>query len=346
MSIIGIIILWILLLMSCKQQSHPDNMVFVKGGVYEMGDVFNEGEDNEKPVHQVKVDDFYLGKYEVTVKEFRVFIKETAYETSAEGPKDWQKQLELLEEIRRLYEAKERNKTKIAEISRKILFYGGSGYWKTDNNTWDYSVDFYWQNPGFEQSDMDPVICISWVDAIHYCNWMSNRENLPVAYDIDTEELLDEHGNPKEDIKKVKGYRLPTEAEWEYAARERGKKILFGNGENIARSSQINFDADRGDFSYLEKGEFHKKTIPVGSFKPNNLGLYDMSGNAWEWCCDYFGSYSSKSQKNTYKSTGFNRVIRGGRWGGNAFEIRVFARDDYLSNNRCNNSGFRIARSK
>jgi formylglycine-generating enzyme required for sulfatase activity len=114
MSIIGIIILWILLLMSCKQQSHPDNMVFVKGGVYEMGDVFNEGEDNEKPVHQVKVDDFYLGKYEVTVKEFRVFIKETAYETSAEGPKDWQKQLELLEEIRRLYEAKERNKTKIA----------------------------------------------------------------------------------------------------------------------------------------------------------------------------------------------------------------------------------------
>ncbi|MFC2158352.1 formylglycine-generating enzyme family protein, partial [Acidobacteriota bacterium] len=278
--------------------------------------------------------------------EFRIFVEETGYKTSAEGPKNWKKQLELLEVYWKLSEDTEKNKTEISEISRETLYYGGSGLWESEKNTWDYSVDLYWQNPGFKQTDVNPVTCISWTDAIRYCNWLSSRDNLPAAYDIDTEELLDEYGKSTKNVRKVNGYRLPTEAEWEYAARERGKKIRFGNGENIARSSQINFDAGRSDYLYLEKGEFRKSTMPVASFKPNSLGLYDISGNVWEWCSDYYGSYSGESQINPYKSTGFSRVLRGGRWGGDAFEIRVFFRDDYLSNNRCNNSGFRIARTK
>jgi formylglycine-generating enzyme required for sulfatase activity len=143
----------------------------------------------------------------------------------------------------------------------------------------------------------------------------------------------------------VKGYRLPTEAEWEYAARERGKQVRFGNGEDVARASEINFDAREGDSSYVETGEWRQNTVPVGSFNPNGLGLYDMSGNVWEWCSDHLRPYSDQNQINPYESTGARRAARGGRWGGGARELRVAARFGWASEDRCNNIGFRVART-
>jgi formylglycine-generating enzyme required for sulfatase activity len=150
-------------------------------------------------------------------------------------------------------------------------------------------------------------------------------------------------------VTKVRGYRLPTEAEWEYAARERGRKVRFGNGQDIARPSEMNFNAADGEFAFVEKGEFRKKTIPVGSFRPNNLGLYDMSGNVWEWCSDFVGRYSKQAQTNPYQQKGMmgpRRAARGGPWIGDASFARVSTRMGWVADDRCNNIGFRISRSK
>jgi formylglycine-generating enzyme required for sulfatase activity len=168
---------------------------------------------------------------------------------------------------------------------------------------------------------------------------------LPPAYDEDRGALLDEDGEPTADITRVKGYRLPTEAEWEYAAREGGREVRFGNGENIARSSEIVFNADAGEYSYLDRGTYAGRTLPVGSFRPNALGLYDMSGNAWEWVSDKYGHYVGGSQSNPHNQDGDEQILRGGRWGGNAFEIRASHRSAWVRNDRCNNSGFRVALS-
>ncbi len=150
------------------------------------------------------------------------------------------------------------------------------------------------------------------------------------------------------DITKVRGFRLPTEAEWEYAARGGGKTIRFGNGRNIARSSEINFDAGSSAHAYSEKGRYRKQTVPVGSFKPNDLGLFDMAGNVWEWCSDFVGPYRSEDEVNPYSTSGVDsrRAARGGRWGGSAPELRVSTRMGWTSSDRCNNIGFRLARSK
>jgi formylglycine-generating enzyme required for sulfatase activity len=190
---------------------------------------------------------------------------------------------------------------------------------------------------------------VSWTDAANYCNWLSTREGLPVAYDVQTGDLLDGQGRSTTDVTKVRGYRLPTEAEWEYAARERGRKVRFGNGQDVARPTEINFNAAEGEFAFAEKGTLRGKTVPVGSFKPNSLGLYDMSGNVWEWCSDFMGRYTEQPQTDPYQRQGLmgpRRAARGGPWAGNASHARVSVRLGWVAEDRCNNIGFRIARSK
>jgi formylglycine-generating enzyme required for sulfatase activity len=335
------LLLWLLIFTNSRGDIQK-KMVYVDGGSFEMGDIFQEGLEQEKPVHKVKLSGFYLSRYEVTVGEFRRFIKETGYITNAEKNRNRQ--------LRDKYETKLKEE-KISPRERydlllKILSLGGCNCFDTDKNTWDLKHDANWKKPYFRQSDQDPVTCISWQDAIHYCNWLSKKEKLPVAYDIKTGNLLDEKGNFTTDIVRVRGYRLPSEAEWEYAARERGKKKRFGNGKNIAKSSEINFNASAKKFPFMEKGIYRKKTTPVGSFKPNKLGLYDMSGNVWEWCCDLAGKYSQEKKTDPLSMEGVYRVARGGRWGGMAIELRTTARFGWHATNRCNNIGFRVARSK
>lgn len=304
------------------------NMLFIEGGTFDMGDVFHEGVRFAEPVHQVTLTGYYLSRYEVTVEEFAAFVKDAEYVTSAEkgskgaGRKD------------------DEYGARLASCGAWVLDPAAGPSWVTGAN---------WRNPRYEQSPKDPVTCLSWTDAATYCNWLSTREGLPITYDVKTGALLDAEGRPTADVTKVRGYRLPTEAEWEYAARERGKKVRFGNGQDIARPSEMNFNAADGEFAFVEKGEFRKKTTPVDSFRPNSLGLYDMSGNVWEWCSDFVGRYPKRPQTNPYQQNGMigpRRAARGGPWIGDASFARVSARMGWLADDRCNNIGFRIARSK
>jgi formylglycine-generating enzyme len=128
---------------------------------------------------------------------------------------------------------------------------------------------------------------------------------------------------------------LPTEAEWEYAARGGST----GTATKYAGSNTIGEVAWYGSNS-------GNKTQPVGQKRPNELGLYDMSGNLWEWCADWYGSYSSTSQTNPQgPSSGSNRVIRGGSWYNYAQNCRVANRYRYVPENRNYNLGFRLVLS-
>lgn len=149
------------------------DMIFIKGGWFDMGSSAGEGGGNEK-VHQVSVNDFYMGKYEVTRGEFDKFIKEMGNKYSTDAEKS-------------------------------------GGAFVFDGSQWERKKDAYWLNPYFKQSDNHPVVCVSWNDAIAYCNWRSKKEGLTPVYTI--------HDTTVSANFSANGYRLPTEAEWEYAAR-------------------------------------------------------------------------------------------------------------------------------
>jgi formylglycine-generating enzyme required for sulfatase activity len=174
---------------------------------------------------------------------------------------------------------------------------------------------------------------VSWNDAVEYCNWLSEKEGLEIAYYGDGS-LLDENRRKTEDITKVKGYRLLTEAEWEYAARGGKKSMGYKYSGSNSPDSVAWYDSNSGN-----------KTHEVGQKKRNKLGLYDMSGNVWEWCSDWFGNYSSSAQTNPYNNSGSGRVYRGGGWLYDATDARVAYRDLYSPTYTCGNLGFRIART-
>lgn len=203
---------------------------------------------------------------------------------------------------------------------------------------------------GFGRGDR-PVININWLDAAAYCNWLSEREGLEKVYadEIDDDDLAADYTR--------NGYRLPTEAEWEYAAGGGAEnRTRFGNGKEVADPEEMNFHAEH---PYNEKyypnlyvkGKSRGATTPVRMFAPNALGLHDMSGNVYEWCQDWW----SEGDNHYYKQSegahnppgpesGSSRVVRGGSWYVNASNCRVSFRNRYHPVDRNILIGFRVSR--
>lgn len=207
-----------------------------------------------------------------------------------------------------------------------------------------------------------PVMRLTWWDMADYCNWLSGREGLKPAYN-EKHELLDIDGNITADITRVQGYRLPTEAEWEYAASGGHEALPFpprflysgsndiedvawysGNsgGEWIFLGSEHRVDYSQHNASLYEG----RSTQPVGQKKPNQLGLFDMSGNVWEWCYDRYGPYTPEEKINPIgPPDGHARVIRGGSWIFGANDCRVACRYHRSAYDAVFRLGFRIVRT-
>ncbi|QWR76552.1 formylglycine-generating enzyme family protein [Candidatus Magnetomonas plexicatena] len=206
-----------------------------------MGDTFDDKYEDETPVHEVYVDDFYIGKYEVT-----------------------------------------------------------QGQW----------TKIMGSNPAhFKCGDNYPVETVSWNDAMEFINQLNAKTGMK--------------------------YRLPSEAKWEYAARSGGKKEKWAGTSDGARLD---------DYAW-HSGNSDGKTHPVGEKLPNGLGLFDMSGNVWEWVDDVYDedAYSKHSHDNPiYTGDGENRVIRGGCWSRHPVYIRCYNRRFNSAGYRSYNIGFRL----
>ena len=190
----------------------------------------------------------------------------------------------------------------------------------------EYEAVMDWNPSKFKQSGKDaPVEQFSWYDAVEYCNKLSDKE--------DKQKCYSDSGN---DIKcnfNANGYRLLTEAEWEFAAKGGNK----GNGYKYAGSNTITEVTEY-------EGNNDESTKPVGGKQANELGVYDMSGNVWEWCWDWYGDYSSDSQDNPRGSLlGSNRMRRGGSWNISASSCRTAYRGSNSPGFCSYSFGFRIA---
>lgn len=185
------------------------------------------------------------------------------------------------------------------------------------------------ENPSQFKGDPErPVDSVSWLDAVTYCNRLSKMEGLPLCY-----EIQGTHVQWKQGLKCL-GYRLPTEAEWEYAARADGKTLYAG-------SNQV-------DEVAWYQGNSDTATHPVGKKRPNDWGLYDLSGNVWEWVWDPYEEHLGKAAMKDPlgPSTGSYRLWRGGSWNNVAQDVRVALRGGGGDpSNHYQGQGFRLARS-
>ena len=205
----------------------------------------------------------------------------------------------------------------------------GFGRAMTATAAWSNAVGASWRNPGFDQDDDHPVVQISWNDATAFSQWLSKKEG--------------------------RRYRLPTEAQWEYAARA-GTQTAYWWGDNPDNGVGCANLADRTaaqtvpprqqvspDGRIFNWSDGYTYTSPVGKFKPNAWGLYDMLGNAWEWCGDTYGPYpAGDSIDPTGPGNWQIKVLRGGSWWGDPRK-RCASRLDRAANWRAGDFGFRLA---
>jgi sulfatase modifying factor 1 len=243
-----------------------EGMVWIKGGEYMMGAADGEGRPDEYPQHKVKLDGFWIDITEVTNAQFKKFIDATGYITTAEKKPDW-------EELKKQLPPGTPKPDESMLVASSLVFtppvlpvqLNDVAQW------WSWKEGADWkhpQGPGstIEGKDNYPVVHVSWYDAVAYCKWA--------------------------------GKRLPTEAEWEMAARSStDNKYTWGNEEPETGKPKAN--TWQGSFPDKNTGwDQFNRSSPVKSFAPNGLGLYDMAGNVWEWCSDWYRPDHYSSKKN------------------------------------------------
>ena len=201
--------------------------------------------------------------------------------------------------------------------------------WDPDKKAFGFNAKYSWRNAGFEQTDEHPLVDVSWNDAVAFCKWLSRKEG--------------------------KTYRLPTEAEWEYACRAGTTTRYYSadDPETLAKVGNVADATFKAKFPYekftIKASDGYVFTSPVGKFKPNAFGLYDMHGNAWQWCADWYGAEyyaASPADDPTGPDSGDDRVLRGGSWVNGPDGPRSADRDWITPDFRDSTTGFRVARTQ
>lgn len=261
----------------------------VKEGSFMMGDTVSNSPDNVRPMHEVTLSEFFIGKYEVTLEQFNTFIEDSGYVTTAE------------------------------KRGFSNVFPGGTGddaspLVKKDGVNWQYngtgSITKFSYAP-----EKFPVVHVSKEDAEAFCDWLTRKTGIV--------------------------HRLPTEAEWEYAARggRKDKRKDYAGSNRAKRVAFYEGATGRGLLTAADRPH------EIGDKKRNSLGIYDMSGNVKEFCSDFYGPYPDSAQVNpTGPAKAKFTVVRGGGFNSTYKEIKVHARDSVPYRYTGGNLGFRVVR--
>lgn len=296
----------------------PPAMVLVPEWWYEMGDHHGFGPLDELPLHEVYISAFSMDKFEVSNKEYCIFLN-SAYRLG---------QIEV--------------------ISGVVWMKGDNGKTYCDTTVSASSSGITWSGSFFgvvAGKANHPMVSVTWYGAAAYANWRSFQEGIGPCYDLDTWECNSEAG----------GYRLPSEAEWEYAARggENNPYYMYPWGNSIDGSNANYWNSgDPYDNGTTPVGYYDGNQIPSGVDMVNGYGLYDIAGNVWEWCNDRYNEtyYQYCVDNDIYYNpkgpeSGNSRVLRGGSWGANDHDLRCASRMDEPPQYRHGFWGFRLVQS-
>jgi len=333
---LGLIVAFFIL--SCRKETKPkapllvkDGMVWIPAGVFQMGSEDEQAKEDELPVHGVSVDAFWMDQTEVTNADFKAFVDATGYITTAEKKPDWEElKKELPPDTPKPNDSLLQSASLVFEATDGPVNLNDFGAW------WQWKPKASWRQPRGEGSSIEykmdhPVVHISWYDAQAYAAWA--------------------------------GKRLPTEAEWEWAASGGVSKAKYPWGNEPVTDGTPKANAWEGNFPYRNtlRDQFFY-TAPVASFEPNAFGLYDMAGNVWEWCSDWydFTYYKGLESKNTINPQGpeapydpyqpylKQKVMRGGSFLCNdtyCSGYRVASRMKSTPDTGLQHTGFRLVKS-
>ncbi|HEY0056076.1 MAG TPA: formylglycine-generating enzyme family protein [Pedobacter sp.] len=286
----------------------PVGMVWIEGGILNMGGDNTQASEDEFPKHRVELSGFWMDVTEVTNAQFAAFVKATGYITTAEQKPDW-------EELKKQLPPDTPKPDDNVLVASSLVFKAPPSAVNLQDYSqwWVWTEGADWKHPDGPASNIEgkenhPVVHISWYDAQAYCKWA--------------------------------GKRLPTESEWEWAARGGLSNQIYPWGNEQINKEKANYWQGQFPNQNTEEDKFYFDA-PVKSFEPNGFGLYDMAGNVWEWCADYYqNDYYSKIKTGAKNPAGPDksfdpeeplaqkRVMRGGSF---------LCNDSYCS-------GYRVAR--